>query len=237
MNYYFLLEDEQSLLKVLPQWLQYMEFKSTRVVDIDAVQENNYVLQSGQGVTQLITRVLFQTIDTILEKPGRIDKLVVILDSEEFTAEQRKQDVKEKIEGHYPNQKFDFDITIVVCNHCFETWLLGAKGLYPEHVEEESDFYPYYQYYNIACDDPENMIPPADRKETIAKYHFHYLHELLRYKKIRFSKSRPQNVATKKYFEDILERIETTEHIRSFAKFIDFVKLWNEMDLDKKDEN
>ena len=37
MNYYFLLEDEKSFMKVLPKWLEYMNFKATRVVDIQAV--------------------------------------------------------------------------------------------------------------------------------------------------------------------------------------------------------
>lgn len=53
MNFYFLLEDEKSFLKVLPLWLEYMNFDCKRVADIQEVQENNYVLQSGQGVTQL----------------------------------------------------------------------------------------------------------------------------------------------------------------------------------------
>ena len=61
MNYYFLLEDEKSFIKVLPEWLKYMGIQNTRVQDITYVRENNYVMQSGQGVTQLITKVLFQT--------------------------------------------------------------------------------------------------------------------------------------------------------------------------------
>ena len=50
MNYYFLLEDEKSFLKVLPLWLEYMNFGIKRVPDIQEVQENNYVLQSGRMV-------------------------------------------------------------------------------------------------------------------------------------------------------------------------------------------
>ena len=91
MNFYFLLEDEKSFLKVLPLWLEYMNFDCRRVADIQEVQENNYVLQSGQGVTQLVTKVLFDTIDTILLNPDKIDKLVIILDAEELEAEDRKQ--------------------------------------------------------------------------------------------------------------------------------------------------
>lgn len=119
MNFYFLLEDEKSFLKVLPSWLEYMNFIGKRVADIHDVQENNYVLQSGQGVTQLVTKALFDTIDTILLNPDKIDELVIIL--------------------------------------------------------------------------------------------------------IRYSKSNPKNVATKNYFEGIVERINTTEHLKSFKNFYNYV--------------
>lgn len=72
MNYCFLLEDEKSSIKVLPKWLEHMGFCCTRVADITEVTDNSYVMQSGQGVTQLITKVLYQTIDTILSSPIHI---------------------------------------------------------------------------------------------------------------------------------------------------------------------
>ena len=224
MNYYFLLEDEKSFLKVLPLWLEYMNFGIKRVPDIQEVQENNYVLQSGQGVTQLVTKALFDTIDTILLNPGKIDQLVIVLDAEELEVEDRKQNVIEQINNHYSIRQINFDIVILVCNHCFETWLLGCRGLYPTgQVETGSDFYQYYNHYNIDKNDPENMIPPEESDDTIAKYHFHYLHELLRYKKIRYSKNKPQNIATKEYFKGMVERIEMTPHLKSFKAFHDFI--------------
>lgn len=223
MNFYFLLEDEKSFLKVLLLWLKYMNFGLSRVADIKEVQENNYVLQSGQGVTKLVTRVLFDTIDTILLNPGKIDKLVIILDAEDLDAEDRKQSVEKQICQNYKAGKLDFEIIVLVCNHCFETWLLGCCGLYPKgQVDKESDFYQYYENYNIEEYDPEEMLPPEGNKDTIAKYHFHYLHELLRYKRIRYSKNRPQNIATEGYFKRIVERIDTTGHLNSFRNFYNF---------------
>lgn len=225
MNYYFLLEDEKSFLKVLPKWLTYMNFGCSRVADILEVTQNNYILQSGQGVTQLVTKVLFDTIDTILLNPGKIDKLVIILDAEELDVDARKQQVREQIHQSYISEQLDFEIVILVCNRCFETWLLGCCGLYPMEgqIDQKSDFYPYYQYYNIENSDPEKMLPPENSTETIAKYHFHYLHELLRYKKIRYSKSKPSNIATEEYFNGIVKRIDTTEHIKSFKFFYEFI--------------
>ena len=56
MNYYFLLEDEKSFLKVLPSWLEHMGFGYERVADIQGVKENTYVLQSGQGQMSFIQK-------------------------------------------------------------------------------------------------------------------------------------------------------------------------------------
>lgn len=224
MNFYFLLEDEKSFLKVLPKWLEYIDFGYKRVADIQEIQENNYILQSGQGVTQLVIKALFDTIDTIILNPGKIDKLVVILDAEEMEVDKRKQEVIDKINNHYNNRKMEFDIIILVCNRCFETWLLGCKGLYPkETVERDSFFYPYYNHYNIEECNPEAMLAPEMVDETTAKYHFHYLHELLRYKKIRYSKSNPKNIATSEYFNGIVERINSTKDLQTFKEFYDFI--------------
>lgn len=234
MNYYFLLEDEKSFLKVLPNWMEYVGLTCTRVADIRCVYDNNYVLQSGQGVTQLVTQALFDTIDTILNNPGKIDELVIILDSEESDADTRKQEVYDKIAEKYCIQELDFKIAVFVCNHCFETWLLGKKGLYPDKkVENTSDFYKYYNYYNIELRDPEKMTVPGDCDDSIGQYHFHYLHELLRYKKIRYRKSNPQNVATEEYFNGIVQRAFETEHIKSFREFYDYLVHQRNLNVNK----
>lgn len=223
MNYYFLLEDEKSFLKVLPKWLEYIGFPCTRVADIMAVTENNYILQSGKGVTQLVTKVIFDTIETIKNNPGKIDKLVVVLDSEEETEESRKQQVVNKIEEKYIISELPIELNIFVCNRCFESWLLGKENLYPYYVEPESAFFPFYKHYNIEMDDPEKMLVPQDCNETVAKYHFHYLCEVFRYNRIRYSKNNPIAVEQKSYLEGMINRVKKTDHISSFRKFIDFI--------------
>ena len=152
-------------------------------------------MQSGQGVTQLITRVLFQTIDTIAENAGKIDELIIILDSEQYDEEYRKRQVTEKIEEYMEekNLKMNFKYKIFVCNHCFETWLLGNRGLFPDNEPDmKHDFWRYYKNYNVRDKDPEDLLPPQNVNETIAAYHFHYLHEMCRYNRIRYSKKKPE---------------------------------------------
>lgn len=191
MNYYFLLEDEKSFIKVLPEWLKYMNVQNSRVQDITYVTKDNYVMQSGQGVTQLVTRALFQTIDTIVANPGKIDELIILLDSEEYGEDYRKKQVENTIQDYLKEKKYTIDFTykIFVCNHCFETWLLGNGDLYPE-TRPEDDFQKYYDAYNIKENDPEYMSVPDGTDESIGTYHFHYLHEMCRHNRIRYSKKR-----------------------------------------------
>lgn len=114
---------------------------------------------------------------------------------------------------------------VLVVNHCFETWLLGRVDLYPkEPVDEGSFFYPYYSYYNVERKDPEDMSVPEELDDSIATYHYHYLHDMLRYKKIRYCKSRPRNVGTIDYFNGLLQRINDTVHLQSFREFYDFIQ-------------
>ncbi|MDE6906427.1 MAG: hypothetical protein K2P76_16155 [Lachnospiraceae bacterium] len=63
------------------------------------------------------------------------------------------------------------------------------------------------------------MEVPEGVNETIASYHFHYLHEMCRYQKIRYSKKNPRNVATKEYFNEMVKRITVTSHLGSFHEF------------------
>lgn len=224
MNYYFLLEDEKSFIKVLPEWLKHLNFACERVPDIKSVKDNNYVLQSGHGVTQLVTKVLFETIDTINDNPNKIDKLVIILDAEEETVEKRKRQVFSKIEDNYDVSNLNFTIEVFVCNHCLESWLLGCQWVYPQtEVDIKSFFYPFYSHYNVSSHDPECMPVPTACEETTAKYHFHYLHEMLRYNKIRYNKHKPNAVSDIAYFNGLLKRIHETPHLSTFHEFIEFI--------------
>ena len=229
MNYYFLLEDEKSFIKVLPKWLEHMEFGCTRVADITEVTSNSYVMQSGQGVSQLIDRVLDQTLDTILNSPVIIDALVVIVDAEESEVETRRKEVYDKVAEYQqknPSAEIGFEIKVIVCNHCFESWLLGNENIYPEdEPDKDSAFYPYYMHYNIKMNDPEHMLVPEGIGDTIARYHFHYLHDAFLYNKIRYNKKKPDYVAKKDYFLELVLRMNNTIHIRSFKELWDYIQL------------
>ena len=46
---------------------------------------------------------------------------------------------------------------------------------------------------------------------------------MLRYKKIRYNKNKPNVVSDITYFKGLLKRIDETQHIGTFKEFIEFI--------------
>lgn len=232
MNFYFLLEDEKSFIKVLPRWLDYMNFPCVRVPDISCVTHNTYVAQSGQGIIQLITRVLYETLDSIIESDKKIDYLVIIADAEEYSVDQRYKEIEIKIKDYSNYSQINFKIDILICNCCFETWLLGNCNIYPNDTLSQSNLlYPFCEFYDVSRNDPE-LMPMDESNRNIKDYHFHskadyhfrYLHNLCQQNRLIYRKSKPDAAMDKNFYNGIVNRIETTEHISSFKRFFDYIK-------------
>lgn len=229
MNYYFLLEDDKSLFSILPTWLEFMNFGCTRVREIQDIENNNYILESGQGVTQLETDAIFKTIDTLQDYPNIIDKLVIIADAEDVGFVQRKERVLNSINNKYSS--LPCEIKIFVCNRCFETWLLGCKGLSPYHKDNISPtLKEYYDFYDIENNNPELMEKPTTFNNTVASYHFQYIHELLldisrkkHQRSLSYTKNKTGCTTKIEYFDAIVNRINDTEDLFSFKEFYDFI--------------
>lgn len=228
MNCYILTEDSKSLLKVLPEWLRYMKFPCQRVYDISSVKENNYVLQSGHGVTQLITCALFQTFDTIIDSGNIIDDLILILDAEEMTPEERYDEVALKIDSYENKAKLKCNIHIFIVNCCFESWLLCNSSLYPSMPPDVTHpFFKFYSYYNIKDNDPEKMekpFPPFENVgDTKARFHFSYFHDMCHYNGKRYYKRNTDFVITEDFFNKIVSRTQNTTHGSSFKNFYEYI--------------
>jgi len=229
MNCCILTEDEQSLYRILPYWLDYLDFPCKRVLQISNIQNNNYTLQSGYGIYNLIDEVLLKTINTIIEYNKQIDYLIIILDADEFSIDDRIVKVETKIKDFCCHSKINFKSKVIVCNCCFETWLLCNSKLYPINPPPlDSPFYKFFTYYNVKDLDPENMvksiIPFENTQNTKAGFHFNYLHEMCRYNHMIYRKNKPDIAANKDFFGEIVTRIETTNHGKSFKHFCDYIK-------------
>lgn len=233
MNYYFLVEDEKSFKIILPVWLEFMNFGCKRVQNYQNLTSNSYVLESGKGVTQLETHAIYKTIDTILTNIRHVDKLVIILDAEDIGVTGRKKRLYEEIKKDYfsKGKLIPCSIHVFVCNRCVETWLLGCMGIYPSNKKTVSKYFmPYYDFYDIANNDPELMNKPSNYSKSVSSYHEQYLHALTldiqknnKLHNFTYRKSNPNCALREDYFNAMIQRINATKDISTFKEFYDFI--------------
>ncbi len=222
MNLYFLLEDSKSALKVFPAWFSYFIPKFTRVKNINELRDNNYIMQSGMGYPQ-IKNHLQGAIETINSYPDiPLGYLILILDADDHSIDEVKKDMEECF-AVYGNLRCPHEI--IVMKKCFETWLLGNLDYFPEVISEQ--FKPFINHFDVSVDDPELMIKSPEYPNSTSIYHAKYAIEMLRKpfnpKGFNYSKRKPGKVIDEEYFNGLLKRIKSTNHIGSFQYFIDML--------------
>lgn len=220
MNIYFLVEGRRTEMKVYPKWLSILVPKLKRVRWYHEVNKNNYCIFTGDGFPSLLDNHLKNSVADV-NSAGNFDYLVICLDSDDDTIEERKEQVQEFILKENIKLKHNTQLVIIVQNKCFETWFLGNKRIF-KHNPSSNFLADCIKHYNVKTDDPELMEKPSDFEATTAIYHSVYLQELFSERNIQYSKKNPQEVVEEYFLMELIERSEKTNHINSFKKFIDF---------------
>ena len=109
---------------------------------------------------------------------------------------------------------------IIVQNRCLETWFLGNRVVYPRQPNSET-FREYAKFYNVSIDDPELMGLYKDFA-SISLFHYSYLKEMLAERGIRYTKSIPRAVTDPPYIQQLIARVEETDHLKTLKDFFDF---------------
>lgn len=219
MNIYFLVEGRSTEKKIYPKWLEYFVPDLVRVKYHDQVQTNNYYLISGEGYPRILYDGLENAVDKILEVP-RYDYLVICVDADEESVEERTQYIYEFIH----NKKINLGKTkveIVVQNRCIETWLLGNKKIFDSRQPIAQPLSNYVNYYDVSQSDPEEMGKYEMRNH--ADFHYEYLREIFRSKNTTYSKKSPNDAKEKYYFEELQKRVrDQSQDLKTFQVFLEF---------------
>ena len=219
MNLYFLVEGRRSEFKVYPKWLEYLLPHFKRVQNYNDVVNDNYYLISGGGYPSIYhhLRNAIEEVNSI----QKYDNLILCLDADESTAAERIQEV-----NHYLEKKrlkiTNCGFKIIVQNRCLETWFLGNRVVYPRQPNSET-FREYAKFYNVSIDDPELMGLYKDFT-SIPLFHYSYLKEMLAERGIRYTKFIPRAVTDPPYIEQLIARVEETDHLKTLKDFFDFCK-------------
>ncbi|QSJ15639.1 hypothetical protein JYQ62_28045 [Nostoc sp. UHCC 0702] len=221
MNLYFLVEGKSTETKVYPAWLAYLLPEIQKVEHYDQVSKNNYVLFSGYGYPSIIYDHLPNAIADI-QVNGNYDYLVVCLDADEVTVDERKQEVSDFLNNNAINLG-NTELVIVVQNRCFESWCLGNRKIYSKNPQS-SPLLDYTRYYNVSVNCPE-LMGKYQKFNTHAQFHKAYLREIFKAKGIKYSEKNPGDVLESYYLKELETRIEQQkQHLLSFQEFIKFCK-------------
>lgn len=219
MNVYFVLEGEKTELFLYPKWINYIIPQLTQVHYESDVTENNYYIFSGGGIPSIYNHTV-NAIKNINDNP-KFDKLIVCLDGDEIGIISRIQEIKDYISKSKVKISDKCEIHFVVQNICIETWLLGNRRIVKRNPQGEI-LRSFLEHHNVIDEDPE-VMEKMDTFRNKAHFHFSYLKEVLKERKLIYSKSNPNEVSSQSYFDELIKRINETEHIGSFKYLIDIL--------------
>lgn len=221
MNIYFLVEGAETETKVYPKWLEYLLPSLKRVKEAHQVTQNSYVLLPGCGFPLLLTTLYKNSVEEINEI-GSFDYFVLCIDTEGFSVENRREYIEEYIETNKIKLTERTQMIIIFQNKCIETWFLGNTEIYSDNPRNKQ-LQEYCSLYNVKESDPE-LMPSLKENISVGKFHKRYLSLMLQEKNIRYSKKNTEYIENKTYLDQLIKRLEETNHLQSFKTLIDFCR-------------
>lgn len=226
MNFYIVVEGDQTEMSVYPAWLSILAPTYTRIENAWNVGENNYYIFSGGGIPSIYTHVKNAVLDinSINNKgESRYDYLLVCLDTEEETREYILGQINKELQS---NNVALQDADLIVFEHkvSMETWFLGNQNVFKDNPQN-AEYLEYIKYYNVGHDNPEEMGNMDENKfATTAKFHLRYLKRMLEERNMTYSKNNAIVVQQQAYLQQLISRYKITGHIATFGSWYDFVK-------------
>ncbi len=216
MNLYFLVEGKRTEKKVYPAWLAHLVPQLRRVDDpCELGDQCGYFIFSGEGYPSLLDVHLSAAIADY-NASGKFNRLVICLDVDDSTPADRCQVVFDRASslGFPANQ-----LRVIAQECCIESWFLGNRRAVAPNPQNP-ELVDFMSFYNVRQDDPESMGTHADFNAR-SIFHSRYFHLVAQEKRFRYTKHRPQHVVDRPFLDGLIERRRTTNHLPSFASFLD----------------
>lgn len=220
MNIYLLMEGSKTEPIIYNAWIKHIAPHMSRVEKLSDIKENNFYIISSNGYPRILTDAIEKTVIDINQTPS-IDALWIIVDSENSTIEQRLHAIKTELKQHTFSRSIEIQMVVQKC--CIETWGFGNDKVFPNNNIDE-DLQEYLDFYDIRYNDPEAMKCPDDYDGSIANYHLHYLREMLKKKRISYTKNRPNDLDKGYYFDEISIRESRDNHLLTFRHLKNLLK-------------
>jgi hypothetical protein len=215
MNIYVVVEGMVGERKVYQHWIPLVNPSLSYVPHISDIEHDHFSIIAGGGYPQYYDVVENAIAD--VNDYGNIDRLVIVVDSEEMGYDEKHAEVKERVS----RLRCVAAICIVIQHFCLEAWALGNRVIIRPnpHCPRLRE---YKRFYNVRVDDPELLpaYPPEElnRAQFAAKYLRRALND--KYRNLTYTKSNPGALLHYKYLERLEQRLEQTGHIPSFDGFL-----------------
>ncbi len=226
MNFYIVVEGDQTEMSVYPAWLSILAPTYTRIENAWDVDDNNYYIFTGGGIPSIFKHVRNSVLDiNSINAKGekRYDYLLVCLDTEE----ESRDYILEQIDIELKSSGVELlDAELVVFEHkvCMETWFLGNQSVFKDNPQN-AEYLEYIRHFNVGNHNPEEMQNmDENRFPTTAKFHLRYLKRMLEERNMTYSKNNTIAVQQQAYLQQLVRRFEETGHIATFGSWYEFVK-------------
>lgn len=202
--------------KIYKSWIPLVNPDITYVDHIIDIFTDNFAIVSAFGYPSYFD-VILGVIDDV-NSHGSIDRVVIGVDSEEFTLQQKQAEMSTFLACI----SCSTPILVVYQHFCIETWALGNRRACPANPSHEP-LSTFKRFFDVRTSDPELLTPYPPLGNNRAQFAETYLKAMLhaRSPHTTYIKSRPKPLLHHTYFRQILRRHQATTHIASFAFFLD----------------
>ena len=172
MNLYVVVEGIIGERRVYESWIQYASSQLIYVPTIFDIDNNHFSVIAGGGYPNY-----FDVVESAIEdvnSVGNIDRLVVSVDSEEMSFEEKLEELTDFV-NQIPCRA---SIHIVIQHFCLETWALGNKRVGPRNPKSVR-LREYKTIYNVLALDPELLPAHPNSSLNRAQFAERYLRALL----------------------------------------------------------
>jgi len=213
MNICVMVEGSSGEKMVYEEWIPLVNSNLSCTDSIFDIVANNFCIVSGHGYPNYLQKIneIIQDVNT----HGNIDRLVICVDAEDFSYDEKLEEINKYISG----KQCSAAINIIVQFFCFETWALANKKIGPRNPKNDI-LKQYASYFDVLDNDPELM--PAYPLEDLnrAQFAYKYLKHCLIEKGITYIKSKPYHIKHPTYFNEIKKRYNNHSHIKCFVHFL-----------------
>ncbi len=217
MNIYVVVEGKKASKKIYKTWIPFVNPKLKFIDYLSNLGEDNFYIIWGYGQSQFLNERIEQAINDVNKLP--FDRLVLAIDSEEMTLQDKQAEVKERVD----RIGCSVEVKYVIQHFCLETWLLGNKKNFRRKTKDE-EINNYRTIYDVRNNDPELLPGNEEKSWNRSQFAYNYLRAGLRdvhaANRVSYTKANPGIVLQRGYFYQVSKRCLDEQHILSFQEFL-----------------